>query len=90
MYSLTLSRVERMAIDWIGGRYWNGQILFKLLWGHCQPHDGDLDWDSPRDITFAVPEWVAWEIQSHYEEEGLPCFSPWVVDNFQSFLGSIV
>jgi hypothetical protein len=72
-YTLALTKSERAAIDWIGGRYRHGDELYRLLIGCTQTPD-DADWDDNREITFNVPEHVAWTI-SEIIEEGLDCFS---------------
>ncbi len=41
MYSLTLTREDRKAIDWIGDRYAHGSDLKRLLW-----NNDDVDTDS--------------------------------------------
>lgn len=55
MYTLTLTKGEREAIDWVGDCYSNGIDLFLLL---DVPENGP-EWDEPGDITFQVPEHVA-------------------------------
>lgn len=91
MYHLTLTLAERKAIDWIGHRYSNGDELFKLLWG-CENHQPDEDWDFDGDITFDVPQHVAWEIRDNAEsEDGFwPCFAPDLAEKMQAFCDSIV
>jgi hypothetical protein len=72
MYTLTLTRDERQAIEWVGNRYWNGDDFKRLLWNA----KNDLsDWESDKDITFFFEEFEAWQIKDHYEQDGLPCFS---------------
>lgn len=75
MYHLTLTYAERRAIDWIGDRYRHGTELYRLLWVESTVTPDDEDWDSPNDITFAIPEHVAWTI-SEIISEGLDCFAP--------------
>lgn len=68
MYQLMLTFEERKAIDFAGYRYWNGTDLFKLLWHHCCGPDDE--WDDPGNITFSVPEHIAWEIRELWHENG--------------------
>jgi hypothetical protein len=80
MYILTLTYEERKAIDWIGDRYSHGYDLFSLL-RHCftKVNDNieDWDWSTNCDITFTIPENVAWQIRDIIEEDNgsLACFS---------------
>jgi hypothetical protein len=69
MYSLTLTADERAAIDWVGYRYSNGDELYNLLWGASKQSPDDADWDDPRDITFSIPESVAWAIAENADNE---------------------
>lgn len=69
MYSLTLTSDERMAMDWIGSRYFHGTDLYTLLL-ECE-HNEEIDWDSKEDIKFKIPEHKAWEIRERAEEEDL-------------------
>lgn len=73
MYTLTLSRLERAAIDWVGDRYGHGRGLYALLVG-C--HDGATDWDDDEDITYLIPEHVAWLIKDICDAGDLACFAP--------------
>lgn len=90
MYQLTLSRAERQAIDWIGNRYWNGNELFTLLWCDSSVEGNTDEWDAPEDITFMIPEHVAWIIQENAESEGFPCFSPELSEKFYTLMNQIV
>lgn len=60
MYKLTLTAGERQAIDLVGDRYAHGDELYSLLcdadWGSCR------DWAENVDITFNIPEGIAWGI----------------------------
>lgn len=58
MYTLTLTANERNAIDWVGGRYPHGDDLRKILW----KSNSDEQWDSSGDVTYQIPEHLAWEI----------------------------
>lgn len=92
MYSLTLSKSERDAIDWVGGRYTNGENLYHLLWVHSDCSPSDADWDYDGHLTFDVPEHVAWQIRVNAEsEDGFwPCFAPELAQKMQQFVDSIV
>jgi hypothetical protein len=95
MYELTLTREERKAIDWIGHRYSNGDNLAKLLANLDQtPASGnpDDDWSCDTDITFHVPEHVAWTIaENAANEDGYwPCFAPELAEKMQRFVDAIV
>lgn len=98
-YKLTLTHDERRAIDWVGNRYSHGTELYCALWlgSKCQEHeaqpsDGDLNigWDDERELTFIIPEHVAWTIQKIVETDGLACFSPELCHKLHSFCGKVV
>lgn len=95
-YTLTLTADERKAIDWIGNRYSNGSDLYTLLWCQSKPstrYQGeDTGWDIPADITFNVPEHVAWQIKDNADSEDgrWPCFAPDLASKMQRFVDSIV
>ncbi len=65
MYSLSLTADERRAFDWVGDRYNSGKVASLLI--DCLPED--RVWGDDGDITFAIPEHVAWEILELAEEE---------------------
>lgn len=96
-YKLILTREERKAIDWIGDRYSNGDAFYKLLMNSDvkwlkSPEDPDLSWDDDTDITFIVPEVLAWQIADKLAEDDsfCPCFSDELKQKLQVFLDSIV
>lgn len=69
MYSLTLSKSERLAIDFVGRRYPEGHDFYKLLC--CAGRSPvDADWDDPREITFTMPEHLAWEVRDLLDAKG--------------------
>ncbi len=88
MYTLVLTSDERRAFDWVGDRYNAGQVASMLI-DHLPE---DREWADEGDITFDLPEHVAWEIQRLAEEEDLlwPCFSPELRSKLNDFLGQIV
>jgi hypothetical protein len=92
-YTLTLTRDDRRAIDWIGGRYRHGDELFQLLcdcrW-EAADADGAEDWDSHGGLTFHVPEYVAWELSDIIDADGLACFGRELCDKLRAFQGRIV
>jgi hypothetical protein len=89
MYTLTLTRDERRAFDWVGDRYNAGRVA-ELLIGCIT--EGQPEWDEDGDITFAIPEHVAWEIQDLAEEEdhSWPCFSAELANRLNALCWSIV
>jgi len=86
-YKLTLTHDERQAIDWVGNRYAHGDELGLLLreWT-------EAEWDDEHDITFVLPEHVAWWIQDIGEEEEYrwTCFAPSFVHKLDQFVAGIV
>lgn len=87
---LTLTYDERKAIDWVGYRYSTGDDFSKLLW-RCE-NDAIEEWLEKRDITFQIPENIAWQIKELFEEEDLlfPCFSEPFKEKLMKFYESIV
>ena len=92
MYYLTLTAGERKAIDWIGYRYDHGTDLYRLLWAKCDNHASDCDWDFDGDITFAIPEHVAWEIKEMGERNNYlwDCFAPVLANKLTNFCMNVV
>jgi len=75
MYELILTAGERAAFDWVGDRYNAGAIADILR--DCIKNE-ESSWGMPYvDVTFAIPEHKAWEIQelAREEEFSFPCFS---------------
>ena len=89
VYTLTLSRPERQAFDWLGDRYGTGEPIAVTLRG-CLPDDAE--WTQRGDITFQIPEHEAWTIAEHAREEGdmWPCFAPGLAAKMSHFTSSIV
>lgn len=93
MYTLTLTLNERKAIDWVGDRYGHGHDLYKLIFvGGCESDPPEADWDHPTDVSFAISEHVAWQIQQIGEEceYRWDCFSPEFANKLNSFCDKIV
>lgn len=90
MYKLTLTAGERRAIDWIGDRYAHGLELYRLLWSNCEQEPDDQNWDADADITFHIPEHVAWDICSIVEEDNLACFDGDLVHKLLEFTTAVV
>lgn len=98
-YTLTLSKQDRSAIDFVGDRYSNGTDLYKALQGNgVSQSPDDADWDDPRDITYSLPEHVAWGIRERAEEEDgggegkpvFPLFASSLVSKLTALCDSIV
>lgn len=90
MYRLTLTKGERDAVDWVGGRYRHGTDLCRLLCGQCNREPAEADWDDDVEITFVIPEPAAWELNEIIEEDGLACFAEELRAKFYTLQGQIV
>lgn len=88
MYNLTLTRDERRAFDWVRDRYNAGRVADILR--ECLPDD--CEWNQEGDITFIIPEHLAWQIHDFATEENhaWPCFSPHLAGKMVTFCMSIV
>lgn len=88
MYTLTLTKGEREAFDWVGYRYAAGEIS-GILRNHLP---SDQEWHNPGNITFTIPEWAAWEIDTlaTKEDHTWPCFGPGLKSKMNTFCNSIV
>lgn len=90
MYRLTLTASERSAFDWVGDRYLTGDRFATLLCT-CDATESDTDWEGPEDITFLVPEPVAWELRDLAEQEGgFPCYAEELTAKLWAFLDKLV
>jgi hypothetical protein len=96
-YTLTLTLDERRALDWIGGRYRHGDELINILcesvWSRKPNpiiHDDDLDWEGNHDITFSIPERLAWTIPDIVHQDGLACLSDELVKKIVDLMERIV
>jgi hypothetical protein len=88
MYALTLTADERRAFDWVGDRYNSGKVADLLM--DCIPED--RAWNDDGDITFLMPDHVAWAINELAEEEGYSwaCFAPALAAKINGFCWGIV
>lgn len=90
MYQLTLTADERRAIDWVGNRYAHGNDLYSALCDcPCQTPE-DADWDADCDITYHVPEHVAWAIGEVIDADNLACFGDGLREKLYRFQGQII
>jgi len=101
-YKLTLTKEDRKAIDWIGDRYSGAPAVYHAC--SIAAHDAinagaseeSYDWDENGDITYVIPEYLAWGISEAAESDmdgghsAWPCFAPSLRDKLNSFLDSIV
>jgi hypothetical protein len=88
-YRLTLTASERRAFDWVGDRYSTGDEWSGLLCACMGPDD---EWSADGDITFGIPEHVAWELRDLAEQEDFqfPCFARQLTAKLLNFCESIV
>jgi hypothetical protein len=88
MYSLTLTADDRRAFDWVGDRYNSGKVGDLLI--ECIPED--REWSDDGDISFDLPEAIAWEINQFAEEEGYSWayFAPDLAEKLNELCWSIV
>lgn len=96
MYKLTLTKPERMAIDWVGNRYSHGDDLRKILMS-CETDAPILDedddyWNLDVDITFNIVENEAWKIFHMGEESNYlwDCFDDDLCQKLDTFCLGIV
>lgn len=92
MYTLTLTKTDRKAIDHVGNRNWNGHSLYLLLWGDCEQCPNDIDWDEDGLITFTIGQEVAWDIRENWESEGrlIPHFNDVLKGKVQALINEIL
>jgi hypothetical protein len=91
MYTLTLTRDERRAFDFVDGRYANGTDMIRVLIFDTH-FDENAEWDGNYDITFTIPEHAAWMIREMAKEDNYlwPNFAPELAAKMQTFVDSIV
>lgn len=89
-YSLTLTKSEREAFDWVGNRYQSSGNDTKCLLVRCLPED--KAWDDEGDITFNLPEHIAWQINKYADEEEytFPCFDHNLIQKMLDLVDAIV
>lgn len=94
MYRLTLTAEERRAFDWVGDRYSTGTDWANLLCFDCERTNETcvVAWGTEGDITFLIPEPVAWELRELADSEDgrFPLFGPELVAKLEEFLDRIV
>lgn len=88
-YELTLTQVEREAIDWIGHRYTHGDELYQALC-KAQWSPADADWGSATPITFQMPEHVAWQVREAIEGDDCTCLDEPMAAKLWRFSDSII
>jgi hypothetical protein len=88
MYNLTLTADERRAFDCVGDRYNSGKVADLLI--GCIPED--REWSDDGDMTFKIPEHVAWNIIELAEEEDYSWarFAPALTAKLKGFCWGIV
>jgi hypothetical protein len=88
MYHLTLTVDERQAFDWVGDRYNSGNVADLLI--DCLPEGSE--WSDESDLTFHIPEHVAWQINELAQEEGYAwaCFAPSLATKLSELCWGIV
>ncbi len=75
MYTITLRKDDRRAIDWVGDRYGHGTDLRRVLEGEAVTAVPDQGWESDLAITYHLPEHLAWEVKAIVEEGNLDCIN---------------
>lgn len=94
MYTLTLTKEERAAFDWIGGQYPAPEAVADAFRRNLPE---DVEWSGPGTLTVNIPEHEAWllyevvgtEINEHGTDP-FPCFCPALHDKLVEFVDSIV
>lgn len=90
MYKLMLTYEERKAIDWVGYRYGHGDDLRKLL--NRSEQEQEKEWDDHCDMTFLIPEHIAWQIRDIGEEceYRWDCFADDLANKLTEFCDKII
>jgi hypothetical protein len=88
-YKLTLTEDERVAFDFVGDRYSNGDDMLRIIAEY--PTEGK-EWDSPGDVTFDLPEYAAWQIAdlAKEDDESFPYFGEDLTIKMLKFIEQIV
>lgn len=90
MYTLTLTHAERRAIDFVGNRYATGYDFKRTL---ISEHVTESDiWDADDEVTYTIPEHVAWNICNLFEQEDylFPCFALELSSKLIEFTNEVV
>lgn len=95
MYTLTLTKSERDAIDWVGYRYSHGDELRAILENAVRKVNSDYDcdkWEERIDTTFQIPEYLAWDICDIAEEceYRWDCFAPELAEKLTNFCMGVI
>lgn len=95
MYTLTLTKSERDAIDWVGYRYGHGDELRAILENAMRKINPDYDcdkWEERIDTTFQIPEYLAWDICDIAEEceYRWDCFAPELAEKLTNFCMGVI
>lgn len=88
-YTLTLTKGERDAIDWVGNRYSHGDDLYRLLC-ECHAIPDDVEWDDNTDITYVAPMHIGALIIEAIEDDSLTCFDTELCRKLYAFRDSVV
>lgn len=90
MYTLTLTRGERLAIDFVGGRYDHGDDLQRMLNSvHCE-QAVTHNWDDDVDFVYEFEEFEAWEFRDAYHESRFDLFADSFRRKLYAFMDAIV
>ena len=88
-----LTHDERIAIDWIGHRYFHGDKLYNLLMESIKFYNTlENTWIDPITITYEIPEHIAWNIKDGIESENyeLTCFNDKLKNKLLKFIDEII
>jgi hypothetical protein len=88
-YTLVLTEEERDAFGWVGYRYATGSDLASEIMDGSP--EGD-QWYEAGEITFTIPEHVAWNIVDLAKKEDnlWPCFNEELKAKMQAFVDKII
>jgi hypothetical protein len=95
MHSITLTKPERSAIDWVGHRYRHGDDLRDVLeqaevTNNVVGLDFNESWPGECDLTFNLTEAQAWEVQTIINEDPrLACFADGLAGKLHEFCSKI-
>ena len=90
-YTLTLTREERRAMDWIGNRYPHGYDLSEAIMAAEVWRGGDeWGWFGDETITFYLSESEAWHVADIIGSSQFECFSDELRDKLIDWVAAIV